>query len=158
MKKAMICGMSAVLFLTVTVARADAAVCGKETRVTVDSLRCEDLARDTWYEINVNKMCGTHSGVQQTVLELEEKRPSLSNVRKSIFANQVAKLIYDAKGAAEIPLFSQRAGESGLIEASAIPDAAGKTIEKVRLNITPQGGDACAKEVDVSEVWETVWS
>jgi len=50
-------------------------ICGRDTRKTVDSLKCEDLARNTWYQINVNKMCGTLSGVNQTLLELQEKRP-----------------------------------------------------------------------------------
>ena len=124
----------------------------------MDSLKCNDLARDTWYSIEVNQMCGTYSGKDQALLELVEKRPGTSNQRATIFKDEIDRLLYLNKGKPEFQLFKQQAGEKGAIEALAVLSADGQKIEKVKLHIVPNGGDECSKEVNVASVWDTVWN
>lgn len=127
---------------------------GAKTRQTIDSLQCEDLARGTWYRIEVNTMRGTYSGKEQALLELVEKRPGFSAQRATVFAEKMPELLYEHKGEREFQLFTQRAGEKGLIEAFAIVSEDGKMIEKVRLHIVPNGGEEASKEIDVASIWK----
>lgn len=131
------------------------AVCGSETRETLDSLKCEDLQDDTSYTINVNVMCGTLQGVEQTAIQLEEVRPNIKNIQKTIFESQVKGMVFKEKTKAEFQLFSQRAGKNGTLEAFAIPNKNVDSINQIRLHIVPNGGGECAKTVDVSKVWGT---
>lgn len=132
------------------------AVCGAETRTTVDSLTCEDPGAGSKYRINVNVMCGTLNGVEQTLVEVEEQRlrddgtPSVSQQVAKIWKTKQAAEIVKA-GKKEWKLWSQRAGKAGQLEAWAIPAADGKSVEKLRLKATPNAGDPCEKTVDIAE-------
>lgn len=136
------------------------ALCGGDTRTVVDSLTCEDIATDARYRINVNVMCGTLSGVETTLIEVEEQRlradgsPSLTQQGAKIWKSKQAHEVYKA-GKKEWKLWSQRAGKAGQLEAHAVPAEDGKTVSAVRLKITPNGGDVCEKTVDITRAWET---
>lgn len=132
------------------------AICGAETRKTIDSLKCTDLSDNSWYEIKVNSMCGTKNGEEQQTLEFEELRPNFKNTQARVYANEQAYLIANnlKEGSKEWQLFDQRAGKSGSIKAFAVASADNKTIEKARLEITPNKGDVCSKVVDVTSAWK----
>jgi len=133
------------------------AKCGSETRQTIDYLMCNEQADGTWYRIDVNKMCGTRSGVEQACLELVERRPNFVQYQKRIFLDQLPTIIYEHKGKREFSLFKQRAGKNGVIEAFAIVSEDGKSIDKVKLHIKSNSENECAKIVDVSDAWNTKW-
>lgn len=130
------------------------AECGASTRSQIDSVKCDDIARDTWYELVVNKMCGTHSGEEQTVVEIVEKRPNISNTQGHVWAKKMAHEIYKNKNT-EWKLFDQRTGKKGLVEAFAKPSADNKRVESLRLHIKPEAGEECTKVVTLPEaVWK----
>ncbi len=132
------------------------AVCGADTRKTIGSpLKCHELQGDTWYQINVNEMCGTKQGVEQMSLELEEIGKDFKNYDSRVFANEQESLISGQKlENNEFLLFVRNVGKRGSLKAFAIPSADKKTIEKVRLEIIPNRGDSCAQIVPVSDIWK----
>lgn len=130
------------------------AKCGEESRVTIDSLRCNEDAGGGWYQIDVNRMCGTRSGIEEDALELVEKRPSFLQYQKRIFISQLPGLLYEHKNEKEFQLFRQPAGKNGTIESFAIVTSDGKIIEKIKLHIKTNSGNECVKTIDVSGIWD----
>lgn len=141
------------------------AACGAETRKTIDSLKCNDLEGNAWYEVQVNQMCATKNGNDQQALEFKELRlksengpASVENTQARVFAEDQASLISSKmkEGDKEFLLFYQRAGKNGSIKTFAIPSKDKKTIEKVRTEIIPNKGETCNEIVTVSSAWEKV--
>lgn len=133
------------------------AKCGKETRQTIDSLRCEDNATQTWYQLDVNKMCGTRQGVEQTAIEIAEERPNFIQYQNRIFIKQLPSLLYEHRDEKEFLLFRQRAEKNGRLEAYAIISPDGATIEKIRLYIKTNANNECSKIVDIRDAWNSIW-
>lgn len=131
------------------------AQCGKQTRQRVDSVRCTDAKGDTWYELTVNKLCGTHSGVEQTVLEIVETTPERSRQRVTIFERRLKYVLYKHKDDDTFTLFERGLGKKASLEARALKSQDGTSIDAVRLEIHPKRGEACTKDVDVTSVWGT---
>lgn len=150
MQKCLIVGVLS--FFTGAVAMA--APCGQETRKPVTELKCQDLETETEYTLVINKMCGTLSGKQQPMLEIEEHRPNFKQQQWKLFKSQKASFAFkNAKKPTKV--FKQRAGKKGELSATPVFSADGKELERIQLLIHPNGGEDCTQEWTLpKDFWE----
>lgn len=125
--------------------------CGKDTRERVDTLRCE--GKDSWVEIAVNALCGTHSGVKQTVLEVvSQHEDGLAKQQVALFEKRLKYTLHKHDAEPEFALFESN-GSQGKLRAIAITNEDHSSIDSLQLVIKPAKGKRCEKTVDVSHVW-----